>query len=420
MKKFHYAWVIVLVSGVLMFGMSAQQMSAGVFLADVAQSLGVGMGSISFAYSLSTFAMLFMTPLNARLYQRFPTRKLACLAVIDQCASLLILSVATNVWMIAFACLLECFSISSILNVMPSVLIKNWFKDRGSLAYNVILFISMLGGVAFTPIASRIIEAYSWRIAYRTLAVYILAVELPVVLLLLRERPSDIGLTAYEDANESRKNAINARPVMNADATTKSAWHNKHFYLLCVYSIALSYSATMQNHLVKHLSGLGYAASLGATAVTAGLVGGLVGRVILGYLGERFSSKTTNMLYCTIGIIAAIGLCNAGKLNETMIIVMGFLFGMATKVSTVQMTVVRYKVFGASDDYTLIIANMHICTNIITATSGTVYGTIFDLTGSYTAGFMLSIATFALAILLLYVILKSEGRKRHKPVESNG
>ncbi len=411
MKKFHYAWVIVFVSGILMFGMSAQQMSAGVFLAEVADSLGVGMGTISFCYSLSTFAMLVMTPLNAQLYKRFPTRTLGCLAVIDQFASLMLLSVATSPVTIAVACLLECFSISSILNIMPSVLIKNWFKDRGSFAYNVILFISMMGGVVFTPIASKIIELYSWRIAYRSLGFYILIVELPIVIFLLRQFPSDVGTTPYEDPNASLRNAVTARPVMNADATARSVWKNPAFYMLCVYSIMLSYSATMANHLVKHLTNLGYTAALGSTVVTAGLVGGLIGRIILGYLGERLSSKYTNMLYCAIGIVATIGFINADVLGVSMIILMGFLFGMATKVSTVQMTVVRYQVFGASEDYTQIIANMHVCTNVITATSGTIYGSIYDFTGSYTAGFLLSMTTFALAIVMLFIILRNEGKQ---------
>lgn len=148
-----------------MFGMSAQQMSQGVFLARVAESLDVGMGTISLAYSTSTFCMLLMTPLAAKLYRQFPTKILGCVAVLDQCLSLILLSCANNVYIIALACLLECFSISSILNVMPSVLIKRWFKDKGQFAYNVILFISMLGGVCFTSVANKIISAYDWRTA---------------------------------------------------------------------------------------------------------------------------------------------------------------------------------------------------------------------------------------------------------------
>ena len=408
MKKLHYAWMIVLVSGILMFGMSAQQMSQGVFLAEVASSLGVGMGTISLAYSSSTFFMLIMTPLAAKLYQKFPTKILACIAVIDQCVSLLMLSSANHIMVIVIGCILECFSISSFLNVVPSVLIKRWFKDRGQFAYNIILFISMLGGVIFTPVASRIIAASSWRIAYRSLAAYILIVELPVVIFLLKDDPSRLSLTAYEDPNAEQNNAVKNRPVMNADETAKGAWRSHHFYLVCLYSITITYASTMQNHLVKHLTNVGYSSMLGSTILTAGLVGGLAGRVLLSYLGEKFSIKTTNALYCGVGILAAAMLCGAANISGTLVVAMSFVFGMAVKVSTVQSTVLRYKVFGASEDYVGITANMSVCTNLITATSGTVFGMIYDFTGSYTGGFMLSIASFVVSIALVFITLRGE------------
>lgn len=411
MRKYHYSWVIVFVSGLLMFGMSAQQMSQGVFLPRVAESLGVGMGTVSLAYSTSSYCMLIMTPLAATLYRKFPTKVLGIIAVVDQAISLLILSFARNIWVIALGCLLECFSISSILNVMPSVLIKRWFKDKGQFAYNVILFISMLGGVCFTSVAAKINAVYDWRTSYRCLAAFILAVEFPVTLFLLKDDPSRVGLLPYEDPNAVKNNTIKNRPVMNTDVTRKTAWKNLTFYLVCLYSITFTYSSTLQNHLVKHLTSIGFSSELGATVLTAGMVGGLVGRVILSVAGEKFSLKTMNMVYCGIGILSAVMLCNSAARTPAFIIAMGFLFGAAVKVSTVQMTLMRYKVFGASEDYTQIIANMAIVTNLITATSGMVYGYIYDWTGSYTGSFILSISAFALSILLAFIILRNENRR---------
>lgn len=416
MKKVHYSWVIVFVSGLLMFGMSAQQMSQGVFLARVAESLDVGMGTISLAYSTSTFCMLLMTPLAAKLYRQFPTKILGCVAVLDQCLSLILLSCANNVYIIALACLLECFSISSILNVMPSVLIKRWFKDKGQFAYNVILFISMLGGVCFTSVANKIISAYDWRTAYRVLAAFILVVEFPVTLALLKEDPSRVGQKAYEVPDDQKSTAVRNRPVMNAEVTAKSAWRNPAFYLVCLYSIAFTYSSTLQNHLVKHLTNIGFSTDVGATVLTAGMVGGLIGRVVLSAAGEKYSMKLTNAVYCGMGILSAVLLCASAGRSTFFVIAMGFFFGAAVKVSTVQTTLMRYKVFGASEDYTQIIANMSVVTNVVTATSSTVYGFIYDATHSYTGSFLLAIGAFALSMILAFIILKDEKGKKIKAV----
>ncbi len=410
-RKLHYAWIIALVSGLLMFGMSAQQMSASIFIYRVADSLGVGMGTISLAYSSSTFFMLIMTPLNAKLYTKYPVRVLAILTVVDQVLSLLLLSVAQNVWMVAAACILECFSVSSILNIMPSVLIKRWFKDKGQFAYNVILFISMLGGVCFTPIANRIILASSWRVAYRSLIVYVILVELPAVLFLLKEYPAQKGLSAYEDPDAGNQQKFRTTPTMNADVTAKTCWKNKYFYLCCIYSVFFAYSAAMNNHLVKHLISVGYDSELGTRVVTAGLVAALIGRVILAFAGEKFSIKVTNTVYCALGILSCVFLWQARGMSPLLILLFGAIFGMVVKVSTVQTTTLRYKVFGASEDYTQILANMHVITNVITATSGTVYGYMYDHTGSYSASFILAIVSFAISIVMCFIILKDDGKK---------
>ena len=406
-KKIHYSWIMVFISGLLMFGMSAQQMSHSVFLPNVAESLGVGMGSASLAYSTSSYMMILLAPVAAKLFSAYSTRILCLIAAAGQVCSLLILSTAQSLFMVVTACVFESFTISCFLGVLSSTIIKRWFTDRGQFAYNLILFLSMMGGVVFTPVAGTIIEYFDWRTAYRVLAAFVVVVELPVVFFFMHDHPSQLGLAPYEDSGAAGKGLIQNRPTRNKDMTAKSAWRSGTFYLVCLYALALGYAASMQNHMVKHLSVEGYSSAIATTAVSAGMVGGLAGRVVLSVISEKIGLKRSNAIYCCVGIFSAVMLCGLFRVSPWMIVVMGFLYGLAARVSTVLSSLMKYRIFSASEDYTKIVANITVVTGIATASSNTVFGYIYDFTGSYLGGFLLVICTFTISIVLSNMLLKT-------------
>ena len=415
-KKIHYAWVMALIGGLTMFCMSAQQMSQAVFLPRVAESLNVGMGPIGIAFSMVTIASLFLTPVFTRLYEKFPARLVTLGAVLGQCVSLILVSTARSIYQVAIAGVFESCTLAGYNNVLTSVIVGRWFKDRGQFAYNVILFISMLGGVLFTPIAGAIIAATSWRTAYLCLLGFLVVVTIPVIRIFFKESPEKIGLRPYEDPNAEKSNAVKTRPVMNAGLTTKQAWRSKDFWLVCIYMIAFSYPMTMPNHLSAHLESVGYATAVGVSVATASMVGGLSGRIVLGYLSGRLSLQTINAIYCGVGILSAIAFCFGGVIGAVGAVVTSFLFGAAVRAAVVQYSMLRYKVFGASHDYVGISANLAICAHLVIATSSTMYGMIYDATGSYNGGFILVIAMFAIAALLPFMILRS---RKEQSAEAN-
>lgn len=407
-KRLHYAWIVALICGFLMFCMSAQQMSNSVFIARVAESLGLGMGDTSLAYSTATYAMMLMSPVTGKLYKRFNAKILAIIAAVAQGGSLMLLSIANGPAIIVMASILESFTTASFLVVLPALMLKRWFKDRGQFAYNIILFISMLGGVVFTPIASSIIATAGWRMAYRVLGIFVFVIELPIVAIFLKDTPERIGLLPYEDPNGDTEEVVKSRPVLNAEVTSRSAWKSRDFYLVCLFIAAMSYAGTMQNHLVKHLESIGFTTAIASVAVTAGMVGGLIGRVILSYTSEKLGIKLTNLIFSGLGIASGLALCFSKNAPIAFVFAMSFIFGLVIRSANVQNAMMKYRIFGASEDYSGIVANMYVISYLITATSGTVYGYIYDNTGSYNGGFAISVIAFLLSILLATLLLKSE------------
>ncbi len=84
--------------------------------------------------------------------------------------------------------------LASVSLVPSQTVISHWFEKRRGTAMGIIMTGIGLGGMAMVFIASMMNEAYGWRWAYRFLGILVLAVVVPVILLVIRNRPEDMGL----------------------------------------------------------------------------------------------------------------------------------------------------------------------------------------------------------------------------------
>jgi MFS family permease len=106
------------------------------------------------------------------------------------------------------------------VGVLPSVvLVTNWFERRRGVALGILLAGTSIGGVVIPPIATPLIAGYGWRTAMVVLSLLIWLVLAPAILLLVKDRPADIGLTPDGDAGTYPTVAsVEANGVTLADA----------------------------------------------------------------------------------------------------------------------------------------------------------------------------------------------------------
>lgn len=405
MKKIHYAWMVALFSCLMTAGFGAQVTVPSVFLIPVAKSLGISVTTVSFAYSVGPFVVIFMTPLCAGLFQKYPVRKLLCIFLVIQACSLLLYSAAVNVYMMIVGGILESLGMPCFIYVLPTVIVKRWFRDKGELVLGMFITASMLGGVVFTPIASAITYSAGWRAAYQCLAVYILVVGIASTIFVVKESPEDMGLKPYEDFGKKSVERKKKHMTGGADLTVRSAWRAKEFYLAVFYLITIQYCVGMQNHLGNYGTSLGLSAALGAVFASVCHFGGLISRVGLSLLNEKVGVRNSTFLCAGIGIAASLALCFVRNPSVIIIYILGFLFGIALRCGLIETTAMCYEVFGASDDYGRIYANVVLVGGAVVATASTVFGFIYDTTGSYQSVMVILVVLYALAIMLANVLL---------------
>ena len=169
---------------------------------------------------------------------------------------------------------------------MPSqVLLGNWFnRNRGKAMGLAYLGLGIGGAMSQKFVAGPLIDAFGWRIALQTMGVVILLV-VPVVLLALRDRPSDMGLDP-EPASQV------ARAATSVSLTFVDLLVRRPFWLLMVGSfLSIAAIGAVNQHMKLLFLDVQLSASLVADTTFLILASSLAGRVITGWLADRLDKK---------------------------------------------------------------------------------------------------------------------------------
>ena len=140
-------------------------------------------------------------------------------------------------------------------------------------------------------------------------------------------------------------------------------------------------------------------ASAGAVAVSIVMVGGTVAKFFLGWLNDRVGAGVTGVIAAVTGAFGLILAWMAGSNVMLFYIGMG-VFGFGYAALTVVAPMLARAAFG-SRNYSQIYSWVSTGIFISTAISFTVYGLIYDNTGSYDLCFVVAIALYVIAAILI-------------------
>ena len=122
-----------------------------------------------------------------------------------------------------------------------TTVIKNWFEKRSGVAFSLLYF---GGGGAFVwyPVVAILINWVSWRGTFLTESIVLTLALVPIILLIVRYRPVDMGLSPDNDPNTPvvlRSGARDSGEVSNPGGATVDwklgrAAKTLRFWLLCL------------------------------------------------------------------------------------------------------------------------------------------------------------------------------------------
>jgi MFS family permease len=286
-----------------------------------------------------------------------------------------------------------------------------WFNKNRGLALGIMLLGTSLAAFIVPQIAQAAIAGWGWRSAFPTVALLPLLIGLPVAILWFREPRPDERPSGITDA----KGAVIGMRL-------KEAASGYRFWLLVgsILIIALAYGGA-HIHIAQIVSLHGFSPQVAANVLGVVALGILTGRLLVGFLFDRFWAPG---IACPALLLPAVAcwLLMGSSTSLPLVLVGGFLLGFAAGTESDVIAYLAAKYFGMAN-YGSIYGALYMPFGIASAVSPILYGVVRDRTGSYDLMLAVAMALFAIGGTMLLFLGRypdwSEARQappRAKPV----
>jgi len=177
--------------------------------------------------------------------------------------------------------------------VLGATVVARWFAARRGLVIGVLTARTATVQLIFLPALASLVENYGWRTVSLTVAAVALAL-LPVVALLMRDRPRDIGLAPY-GATENRQPVAVTRgnPAATALLALRDGLRSRDFWLPAgsFFICGASTNGLIGTHLIPAAMDHGMPEVAAASQLAAVGVFDVVGTTVSGWLTDRMNSR---------------------------------------------------------------------------------------------------------------------------------
>lgn len=304
-----YGWFVVVVCTAVAFCTGpGQTQIVSVFIDPIIADLGVSRSLISALYLAGTGVSALTVLAVGRLTDRFGGRRMlvaVALAFGLGCMGMALVRGPVSL-ALGFAALRALGQGS--LSIIATLLVAQWFvRYRGRAMAAVWLGLSTAGAV-LPPTAMFLIERAGWRWAYAALGLMVWLVIIPATLLVVRNRPEDMGLHPDGVATPST-GAVEAEAESDAGGTrTGSVLRTRQFWWLAIPLAAPAFVSTLLLfHQTSIFAEQGLSATVAASVFPAFAAAAAAANAASGYLVDRFGPKRVLILALGVFVAAMLG-----------------------------------------------------------------------------------------------------------------
>lgn len=420
---FYYGWIVVGASSTVVFARMAPAITTlTVLIFPISHQLGWSRTLIAGSVSAGALASLVLSPVVGWAIDRFGARPVLVVSVLVLGVAMISLAWATVplTFYLAFAAGRVVFHTSAPIGA--STVAARWFIRKRGRAIGMIFLFGAIGGVVFTMVASLVVESHGLKATWIAMGLVVLVFSVAPSLLLVAERPEDIGLLPDgepPDSTDAEKGAGAIVPVGVPDSpatvlpraqmtTDTDSWtlgeavRTKTFWLLVFMGFASFFVHTSIGvHMGAYFRDVGLGATSAALAVSLSWSVSAVGSLIWGWVTDRidvryaysgmFLFQAGSTLYLifvggTLGVFLASGL-----------------FGIVSAGSNVVPSVIYANYFGRSS-LGRIRGLGEVGVLLGQATGPVIAGILFDLRGGYSTIFT---AFVVMALVCSLLVLKA-------------
>jgi MFS family permease len=291
----YYGWNIVGVCILAQIAANAMAINSfSLFLHDWSKEFGLPISKFLLGLAGCGIGCSMIAPFVGVCADKYPTRILFGGGLAGMAVFCLGISVFTAPWQyyVLYSVVLP-VSLCLCTSITANAVLSRWFVRRLGLALGLSSFGLAIAGVVMPPVIAVVMPGLGWRGVWRIAGLVIALIILPLVVLVLRDRPGEENGTFYLTKDGSAP-PVHAHGFANTSTLT---WHDvfarRNFWLLVIVYLPMlaTYGACGQN--VAPL-----AASRGLTTHSAGILLSLysVSQIAVTLGGGILSDKFGNRL----------------------------------------------------------------------------------------------------------------------------
>lgn len=199
-ERLYYGWVVLVICFLsFFFSAPGQTYFTSVFIEEYIRDFGWSRSEISSLYSLATLISGLLLFGVGRLSDRYGHKNILVIAGLILGASCLWTSQISMLWMIMISFFLGRITGQGTMTMLPTIIVPQWFYRRRALALSLMALGGATGSAIIPPLNAWLINSVGWRVTWRIWALLLWLIFVPVVGLLLRNYPEDIGLTLADE-----------------------------------------------------------------------------------------------------------------------------------------------------------------------------------------------------------------------------
>jgi predicted MFS family arabinose efflux permease len=269
------------------------------FLIPLHEAFGWKREAIGGTFALAAITVALVSPAIGLLLDRFPPRRIILPSILIFSLALASLSrLGPNIRQFYFTFFILGLVANGTAQFAYARTVLSWFHKHRGLALALVLTGSGVGSILIPPLIQWTIAHHGWRNAYILLG-GIALLGLPLTALLVRNQPD--GVIAKAD-----------RPAVDG-ATIALALRSRTFWILaCIIML----SAFSENGLVTNLAAIltehRISAQSAALALSVRGGAGIIGRLCVGFLIDRFSPQRIQTFVLLLSAIGVLVLAFAG------------------------------------------------------------------------------------------------------------
>jgi MFS family permease len=291
--RFHYAWIVAGAVFLALLTAAGVRGTPGVLLVPLMNDMGWDRATISFAISVGIALYGLTGPFAAAVMQRFGIRRTLLAALLMLSLAVASTTLVRTPWQMVLTWgVLTGLGTGTVALVLGATVVNRWFKKRRGLAMGVLTASTATGQLVFLPLLASMIESQGWRAATLIVA-GATALVIPVVYLLVPERPSDLSLRPYGADNDDVDRSSIGNPLANAFSALGRGIKKPVFWLLwsSFFVCGLSTNGLIGTHMIALCLDHGLPEVRAAGLLAAMGIFDLVGTTLSGWLSDRYDNR---------------------------------------------------------------------------------------------------------------------------------